>query len=43
MGLWSAIKGFVKDSILGATSTHGGVAGGTAAASRSRRKKKPKE
>ena len=28
MGIWTSIKQFVKDSIVGSTSTQGGVAGG---------------
>ena len=40
MGLWTAIKQFVKDSIVGATSTHGGTAGGLGA---HKRRKKPKD
>ena len=40
MSIWTSIKQFVKDSIVGATSTHGGVAGGTNSAARSRKKKR---
>jgi hypothetical protein len=43
MGIWTSIKQFFKDSVVGATSTHGGVAGGTSAASKQRRKKKRDE
>ena len=28
MSIWARIKQFVKDTIVGSTSTHGGVAGG---------------
>ena len=39
MSHWTTIKQFFKDSVVGATSTHGGVGGGTSAAERSRRKR----
>ena len=28
MSIWQTVKQFVKDTIVGTTSTHGGVAGG---------------
>jgi len=31
VSIWAGIKQFVKDSIVGATSTQGGVAGGLGA------------
>jgi hypothetical protein len=42
MGVWGTVKQWVKDSIVGATSTHGGVGGGTASAEKQRRKKPKK-
>ena len=39
MSLWQDIKQFVKDTILGSTSTHGGVAGGLGS---HKKRKRPK-
>jgi hypothetical protein len=40
MSLWTTIKQFFKDSVVGATSTHGGVAGGLGA---HKKRKKPRD
>jgi hypothetical protein len=40
VSLWQRLKGFVKNTILGATSTHGGVAGGMGSHSSPRRKRR---
>jgi hypothetical protein len=39
--MWERIKQFFKDTIVGSTSTHGGVAGGLGAGKSRRKKRRP--
>ena len=38
VSIWTSIKQFVKDSIVGSTSTHGGTAGGLGAHKKKRKR-----
>jgi hypothetical protein len=40
VSIWATVKQFLKDSVVGATSTQGGVAGGLGA---HKKRKKPRD